>query len=255
MRQQSHLDACHELLSAIVVLVSNGKVIMFDVRVGSEARWEWPAPLVGKNACAVWVEDGVADISEFLAVQRSLGDLDNASRWLVGARWAGSDKVPLVDMLMDLLLAGPISQPFFMMLLVGLGLHFHEFVQQAPFEGDSGSGRFSVLVGQDDDMSIYQEGRFLATHYTAARQALVDLGAYSHFSVATDKARVGGLGLSSSFFAFANGLSIEAFHQVVDESCVQVRSICVDVMAPLSPCILMRVCAWRCIPTAGIRWA
>lgn len=213
-RERDHKHAAQELVTALILFASSAQGAVLDIRLDDEASWDWPRPLLGQRPCQITLESGMLGLGEFLAAQNNIDPLAGvrAKWWLQDCLDEGQVEISATEVLAHLMKQSlGVAHPLFIQLLMGIGL----LLDQRSCEVSDGANDARLQFSADDDvdLSAYQEGKLMDRHMTATRKLMQLHSSTRHFSFCTDKARVGGLELSSTFCVFPDGHCVEMFPQ------------------------------------------
>lgn len=213
-RESAHKKAAHEFLSALLLFVSEGSGFVFGIRIDDEASWDWPRPLLGARPCQVTLGSGILGFGEFVAAQGAIDSAEGvrAKWWLFDLLDEGHLELAAVDVLAHLLKQSyGGAHPLLVQLLVGVGLLLDE--RACEVAGGAEDCRLQFAVDDETELSVYQEGTLLDKHLTSTKKLMLAHTATRHLSSCTDKARVGGLELCSTFCVLPDGHCVEMFPQ------------------------------------------
>ena len=218
-RDPAHKRAAEELLDAFVALVSEGEGVVFDLRVDESEVWSWPRPLQGRRPCLLRLRAGMLDISEMQRVQRSVADAETcrAKFWVAELLEDGQTQVLFKTVLSSLMrFSSSSGHPLLTKLLVGLGMTLDQVVLRLA-DGDD-CARADYISDDEEDLTRFQ--RLMAAN-----------GHLTHWSLCTDKVRVGDLDFCASYCLLPDGHCVELFPQVA-RRCGRSSSLTLSIFHP-----------------------
>lgn len=247
-QRDEHRCAARELLKAVVTMASAGRSVVLDVRLTDKVELRPPRPVFGGNPCKVVVKDGVADLTDFRRVQtRISGQRECAKWWLSRDPFLSTESAPL-DELLSYLMKNKAAEgrDLFKQLVAGIGSELDEAIC---FVNQGGQRpRLAMDSSSSGRLTRYQEDQLVTKHFIACQRLMASHTSDTHFSFATDKARVGGMDLMATYFLLGDGHAMESFPQVpppppVRTSLLQNRPL-VIVCSSVFP-----VAKWKALPT------
>lgn len=211
--KDEHHKAGHELLTAVIVMPGAGRSLVLDVRVSDQAELRPPRPIYGANPCNVIVRDGVADLTDLRRAQLQIsGDRETAKLWLCREPYLDAQSAALDDLLCYFLEnRATEGKDLLKQLVASIGSEVDEAVN---FVNQGGQRpRFAMGAAKSGQLTRYQEDQLVTKQYTACQGLMATHTQDSHFSLATDKARVGGMDLMATYFVLGDGHVVESFPQ------------------------------------------